>query len=71
MLSGDYEKPVYEKPLPQPPEFDTEVGQNINMAKRNNEDAYNMSLSSNSTDYEKKKYYVLDKDYMNVPTVQA
>ena len=59
---GDYQ-PIWEKPLPRPPPADQQG--TAGRTKRNNEDVYNMSLSSNSTDYERKKYYVLDRDYMN------
>ena len=63
LAQGDYQ-PIWEKPLPQPPNNDLQG--TAGRSKKNNEDTYNMSLSSNSTDYEKKKYYVLDKDYMNM-----
>ncbi|ELU14897.1 hypothetical protein CAPTEDRAFT_192083 [Capitella teleta] len=43
---------VYDTPLPNPPTI-----------KRNNDEDYNATVSSTSTDY--KKYFVLDKDYMN------
>ena len=65
---GDYQ-PIWEKPLPQPPNADQQG--TAGRTKRNNEDPYNMSLSSNSTDYEKKKYYVLDKDYLNTSNAAA
>eukprot|EP00914_Ancora_sagittata_P015676 GHVO01031116.1.p1 GENE.GHVO01031116.1~~GHVO01031116.1.p1 ORF type:complete len:101 (-),score=13.36 GHVO01031116.1:298-600(-) len=42
----------YDTPLPNPPSI-----------KRNNDEDYNATVSSTSTDY--KKYFVLDKDYMN------
>ena len=65
--SSDYQ-PIWEKPLPKPPNADQSMR---NTTKRNNEDVYNMSLSSNSTDYEKKKYFVLDKDYTMNPIAQT
>ena len=43
---------VYDTPMPNPTTI-----------KRNNDDDYNATVSSTSTDY--KKYFVLDKDYMN------
>ena len=61
--SSDYQ-PIWEKPLPTLPNTEHTTLRS-GTVKRNNEDVYNMSLSSNSTDYEKKKYFVLDKDYMN------
>ena len=67
--TGDYQ-PIWEKPLPKPPNNDQLNNATAGTSKRNNEDVYNMSLSSNSTDYEKKKYYVLDKDYMNTAELQ-
>ncbi|ELU07866.1 hypothetical protein CAPTEDRAFT_224739 [Capitella teleta] len=77
VLSGDYEKPIYEKPLLQPTSADASAagsavaaGISPPLTKRNNDEVYNMSLSSNSTDYEKtKKYFVLDKDYINMQSL--
>ena len=61
MSNSDYQ-PIWEMPLPRPPHNDQSIPRTT--TKRNNEDAYNMSLSSESTDYERKKYFVLDKDYV-------
>ena len=53
--------PIYDTPLPDPP---VAITQNRGTVKRNNEEDYNNTMSSNSTDYTR-KYFVLDKDYMN------
>ena len=71
MSNSDYQ-PIWEKPLPQLPNNDQSIQRG--QSKRNNDDVYNMSLSSNSTDYERKKYFVLDKDYVmntNEATLRA
>ena len=70
LLMSEPEPPIWEQSLPRPPNTEQST-MRVGTSKRNNEDVYNLSLSSNSTDYERKKYFVLDKDYIKTNIVSA
>ena len=52
---------IYDTPPPNPQQVHHD--NTCTSVKRNNDEDYNATVSSTSTDY--KKYFVLDKDYMN------
>ncbi|ELU09704.1 hypothetical protein CAPTEDRAFT_220494 [Capitella teleta] len=52
---------IYDTPPPNPMQVPQD--NTCTSVKQNNDDDYNATVSSTSTDY--KKYFVLDKDYMN------
>jgi hypothetical protein len=52
---------IYDTPPPNPMQVPQD--NTCTSVKQNNDEDYNATVSSTSTDY--KKYFVLDKDYMN------